>query len=154
MTPFLLAQLVPPTPVPSSLFPESLFTLPVLTALGVLVTGIIAALASGIVLIINSLHSVAKDTAVVLGHVNSEKSLAEGRENTLKRENELLREMLADKKATAALLAQAATHARAERTARASDATPLPVEVVNTPLAVVTDGPPPSNGLKLTREEL
>lgn len=68
------------------------------------------------------LDSVAKDTAVVLGHVNSEKSAAEGRLATVKRENELLREMIADKIHTAGLLAQAVVQ-------RQRELSPLPTTV-------------------------
>jgi hypothetical protein len=53
------------------------------------------------------IDSVVTKAAVIEGHVNSEKSTAEGRENTLKSENALLREMLTDRKSQMALLAQA-----------------------------------------------
>jgi hypothetical protein len=75
------------------------------------------------------LDAVAKDTAVVLGHVNSEKSISQGREATLKKENELLREMLADKIATAGLLAQAAASRGRVDTAPAGS-TPDPTTVL------------------------
>lgn len=49
-----------------------------------------------------------RKTEVIEGHVNSEKTAAAGKIETLEKENSLLREMMADKKETAALLAQAA----------------------------------------------
>jgi hypothetical protein len=51
---------------------------------------------------------VAKDTEAIKGHVNSEKTAAEGREAAKDREIILLREMINDKKSSANLLAQAA----------------------------------------------
>jgi hypothetical protein len=56
---------------------------------------------------VTRLDTVAADTEAIKGHVNSEKTAAEGRLAALQKENDLLREMLTDKKATAALLAQA-----------------------------------------------
>jgi hypothetical protein len=44
---------------------------------------------------------------VIIGHVNSEKTAAEGRELTLRAENKLLRESLEESRQAAALLAQA-----------------------------------------------
>jgi len=106
---FLLEQLPPPTAVPSSLFPEAAFTLPVIAAIGALITLVIGSLTTGIVSIITALK-----VAKIEAHVNSEKTAQEGREALLKREAELLREMLADKKLAASLLAQAtAQRARA-----------------------------------------
>lgn len=72
--------------------------------------------------------SIAKDTEAIKGHVNSEKTAADGRLAAKEQEIQLLREMLADKKVTAALLAQAASHPHL---------TPVPVEVVNTDAAPV-----------------
>jgi hypothetical protein len=80
---------------------------------GAIVT-IVGAIAAAIVSIIGAVRAnteriakLAEPVAAILGHVNSEKTAAEGRENTLKTENNLLRERLADQKSTAGLLAQA-----------------------------------------------
>lgn len=67
----------------------------------------------------------AMDTKVILGHVNSEKTAAEGRELALKAENKLLRETLVDLRATAALLAQASAM-RTRDIAGAIAALPIP----------------------------
>jgi hypothetical protein len=90
-----------------------------------------------------SIVTVAKDTEAIKGHVNSEKTASEGREVALRQENSLLREMLTHEKNNASLLAQAAAvRTRGEGKpgagpgTPASDAGPLKVEVVNTPLAV------------------
>ena len=85
--------------------------------------------------------TVRADTEAIKGHVNSEKTAAEGRELALRQENVLLREMITEKKLTAQLLAQAvATRGRAPDGSRTSD-TPAKVEVVNTPEVVVTNTP-------------
>lgn len=68
---------------------------------------------------------------VIQGHVNSEKTAAEGRENTLKVENQLLREQLAEHKNIAALLAQAAA-SRVRPAGIEASGGPIPVDVVNT----------------------
>ena len=83
-------------------------SIPMLTIVIAGVVSIVGSFAAGAVLIIKALHEVRVTTAKIEGHVNSEKTAAEGRETTLKRENELLREMLTGQKTTAALLAQAA----------------------------------------------
>jgi hypothetical protein len=67
---------------------------------------LIAAFFAGIVSVITAWRTMVGKVTAIEGHVNSEKTAAEGRENTLKRENELLREMLTERKQTAALLAQ------------------------------------------------
>jgi len=51
---------------------------------------------------------------VIVGHVNSEKTAAEGRESALTNENRLLREMLTEKTQQAALLAQASVRPPAQ----------------------------------------
>jgi hypothetical protein len=76
---------------------------------------LISAVFAGIVSVITAWRTIVQKVTAIEGHVNSEKTAGEGRENTLKRENELLREMLADRKLTAALLAQAASHPGAQR---------------------------------------
>lgn len=68
------------------------------------------------------IDTVAKDTEAIKGHVNSEKTAAEGRQRLLENENQLLRTMVADKKETAALLAQAS--ATRQRETVASPTTP------------------------------
>jgi len=112
------------------------------TIIGTIVTGVvtiinairIAAVGTQQVTDGNRLVAVAKDTEAIKGHVNSEKTAATGREAALQQENRLLREMLADKAITTSLLAQAAA---ARGPSRSTDvASPLPVEVINTPLVV------------------
>lgn len=68
---------------------------------------------------------------VIVGHVNSEKTAAQGREATLEAENVLLRQIIAEKKETAMLLAQSV----ATTLPAASAPAPPPVEmkIVNTP---------------------
>jgi len=93
-----------------------------LTLVGGLIVTVITAIAGAIVSIITAIRvtavqsltatntstvlEVAKSTAKIEGHVNSEKTASEGREHALRKENDLLREMLAERKSTAALLAQ------------------------------------------------
>lgn len=80
------------------------------TAITLIIGGIVAiigAIATAVVTIITAWHAVASKVSVIEGHVNSEKTAAEGRERTLQHENALLREMLNDRKTTAQLLAQA-----------------------------------------------
>jgi len=117
-----------------------------ITLIGGLIVTVIGATVSGIVAVITALRvtavkgvqdiitpailDVAKDTATIKGHVNSERTAAEGREASLRRENELLREMLADKKVTAQLLAQAvATAASAAAGANSTTTTAAPIVV-------------------------
>jgi hypothetical protein len=74
---------------------------------------VIAALAAGIVSIITAWRAIATKVSAIEGHVNSEKTAAEGRIDNLRNENALLREMIVDRKQTASLLAQSvATAAR------------------------------------------
>ena len=103
-----------------------------ITILGGITLSVIAALAAAVVSVINALRisdvrekqtrdaalidTVARDTETIKGHVNSEKTAAEGREITLRSENQLLREIIADKKNAASLLAQA-TATRTRQTA-------------------------------------
>lgn len=64
-----------------------------------------------------------RTTEVIAGHVNSEKTAAQGKITTLEKEVALLREMMADKTAAATLLAQAAATASVHATA-----VPLPTQ--------------------------
>lgn len=128
-----------------------------------LVTGqlllIIAAIVSGVVQIITHLRvtdiktqqaantdqitTVAKDTEAIKGHVNSEKTAADGRELALQQQVVILREMLADKKATAALLAQAvATRGRGPdlTTAIAPSADPAVLDRIESNTAATAAG--------------
>ena len=57
------------------------------------------------------IDGLASDTAAIKGHVNSEKTAADGRQTNLQTENALLREMLAEKANTASLLAQSVAQA-------------------------------------------
>lgn len=78
---------------------------------------VIAAVAAAIVSVITSWRTLTASVAKIEGHVNSEKTAAEGRENTLTREKELLLEIIAAQKLSASLLAQAAaTRGRADTT--------------------------------------
>lgn len=87
----------------------------IVLVLGAVVTGIIAiithlrvgAVSTQQAATTDKLNTVAASTEAIKGHVNSEKTAAEGRETALAQENRLLREMLADAKSTAGLLAQA-----------------------------------------------
>lgn len=60
----------------------------------------------------NKIDETLRKTAVIEGHVNSEKTRAAGEIATLQKEVLLLRELMADKKETAALLAQSAVQAK------------------------------------------
>jgi hypothetical protein len=94
-----------------------------IAALGAAGALLIGAFFAGIVSVITAWRTIAQKITAIEGHVNSEKTASEGRENTLKRENEILREMLSERKQTAALLAQAASHPTTPivRPARAED---------------------------------
>ena len=107
----------------------------IIAALGVVIVNIIVALRSTAAVAeirreqINtatSLFAVAKDTAAIKGHVNSEKTASDGREAALRQENTLLREMLADKKATAGLLAQAVAQTNVAAATLMTPASTLP----------------------------
>lgn len=116
----------------------------VIAMIGTQVVIVIGAIASAVVLILNRgqmrvmqdqqavnaahIMTVRADTEAIKGHVNSEKTAANGRETTLQKENALLREMLTDKKTTAQLLAQAVA-------VRARPASVVPV----VPIAAVVD---------------
>ncbi len=87
--------------------PNAATSLPVLTPLLIAaytagVVAVVGAVAAGIVSVITAFK-----IAKIEGHVNSEKTAAEGRETTLRRENSLLREQADRDRNTAALLAQA-----------------------------------------------
>ena len=113
----LLAQVAAPPPPavpdPLTLGPYNPI---VIGMIGTQICLIIAAIVQGILSVLAhgerkdvaiKVDTVARDTEAIKGHVNSEKTAAEGRENALRQENMLLREIIADKKATAGLLAQA-----------------------------------------------
>jgi len=78
-----------------------------ITAVGAAGAVVIGAIAGGIVTVMNGWRALAGNVSAIAGHVNSEKTAADGREIALRRENDLLREINADQKASAALLAQA-----------------------------------------------
>jgi hypothetical protein len=96
-----------------------------ITVVGGMVVTVITAIATAAVSIITSLrvsavakqqasdtsqlNTVRASTEAIEGHVNSEKTAANGREALLQTENRLLREMLTHETSTAALLAQAAS---------------------------------------------
>ncbi len=166
-----LAQSVAAVPDPLAVVAIPLYSPLMITLVTGLIVTVISAIVGGIVAVITALRvtavkdvqastaqtilDVAKNTEAIKGHVNSERTAAEGRELMLRRENELLREMIADKRVTAALLAQAVASAtgaaagagvppivvavpippeRREPNERASDREPLRVEVINEPL--------------------
>ena len=93
-------------------------SLPVIAALSTAVVLIIGAFFAGLVSVITAWRTIAGKVSAIEGHVNSEKTASEGRENALRQENALLREIIADKKATAGLLAQAAATRPPDPTAR------------------------------------
>lgn len=103
------------------------FDIPTITVIiGGIVT-VIGVLGPAVVTIIAALRrvegittTVAVSAAKIEGHVNSEKTAADGRELALRREIELLRELLATQKQTAALLAQATASPAARRRTRDS----------------------------------
>lgn len=96
----------------------------IVVLIGGQVLAVIAALGAAAVAVINALRmndlkrqqetntneivTVGKDTAAIKGHVNSEKTAAEGRELLLRNENLLLKDRITDIQMTARLLAQAA----------------------------------------------
>jgi hypothetical protein len=98
------------------------------TLLAGLIVSVIGSLAAAVVSIITALRvgavkeqasantgtilELAKSTAKIEGHVNSEKTAAEGREYALRVENTLLRERIVEHQQTAALLAQATANRR------------------------------------------
>jgi hypothetical protein len=88
-------------------------TIAALAGAGVLLIG---AFFGGIVQIVTAFKTYGSVRAIE-GHVNSEKTAAEGREMALKQEVALLREIISGQKQTAAVLAQAASHPVAAATA-------------------------------------
>jgi len=81
---------------------------PAIIAIGAAGAVIIGAIAAGVVSVITAWRTIAGKVSAIEGHVNSEKTASDGRENALRAENTLLREIIADKRASAGLLAQAA----------------------------------------------
>lgn len=113
-----------------------------IAALGVVGSAFIAAFFAGVVSVITAWRTLANNVASINGHVNSEKTAAEGRERAKDKEIALLREVLADKQHTAGLLAQAqAQRSRGDLHPVVEESAPVQVEVVNQPLAVVTKKP-------------
>jgi hypothetical protein len=129
------------------------------TLIGGMIVTVISAIVTGVVSIITAIQvKAAKDqqaqngerivtvvasTKAIEGHVNSEKTAAQGREVALQQENKMLREMVAEKANTAALLAQAAAGRASSRSTDppAATAAPLPVEIMNpAPVPVVETG--------------
>lgn len=110
---------------------------PVILAIGAAVAAVIGAMGLFVVQVTTSLRLISKATAAIEGHVNSEKTKADGDLAASRKENELLRERVNDLRATAGLLAQDAASRRRVETLPESRQ-PVPVEVVNVPLAVAT----------------
>lgn len=77
-----------------------------IAALGAAGAIIIGAFFGGVVSVITAWRTIAGKVSAIEGHVNSEKTAAEGREAMKDKEILMLREMLAERKITAALLAQ------------------------------------------------
>ena len=96
-----------------------------IAALGAAGVVLIGAVAGAIVTVITAWSTVAGKVSAIEGHVNSEKTAADGRERTLQSENDLLREIIADQKAAAGLLAQAVV-SRSRTVEAAATITPLP----------------------------
>ena len=124
-----------------------------LTSLAVAVGNIVVAVRNGRKVDENTALTAAgiARTEVVVGHVNSESTRAQGQIAALQKENDILREVLADKRKTAEMLAQAAA-GRGGQTDRperrgivpgggdtpVSLHEPIEVKVVNEPLTVVS----------------
>lgn len=89
------------------------------TAVGVAIVNIITASAAARQRQVQTdkIDETLRKTAVIEGHVNSEKTRAAGEIATLEKEVLLLRELMADKKETAALLAQSAAQTQTPTTA-------------------------------------
>lgn len=96
------------------------------TAVGVAIVNIITAAAAARQRQVQTdkIDETLRKTAVIEGHVNSEKTRAAGEIATLQKEVLLLRELMADKKETAALLAQSTIQTSAHKTFPAA----IPVE--------------------------
>lgn len=109
----------------------SAVSLILLPAMGVFMVAIIGKLRERV-------DEVSAKADVIVGHVNSEKTAAEGREINLRNEIRILRQNIVEHIQTAALLAQAV--AQAGVTVRAAPAAPQEVIVINPP-----DAPVPVN---------
>lgn len=72
----------------------------------------------------NKIDETLRKTAVIEGHVNSEKTRAAGEIATLQKEVLLLRELMADKKETASLLAQSVAQTNSPATSPAAPTAP------------------------------
>jgi hypothetical protein len=135
-----------------------------ITLVGGVLVSIITTIGGVIVSVITALHvrqiagrqvenasaigQMARDTEAIKGHVNSEKTAADGREMTLRRENDLLREMVANANAAAGLLAQAAaTRSRLEPFS-APAAAAASLENIETNTAETAAGVKDLNGVK------
>ncbi len=68
---------------------------------------VIGSIAGGIVTVITAWRTLAANVAKIEGHVNSEKTAADGREATLRQEIKLLQGQITEQKQREALLAQA-----------------------------------------------
>lgn len=77
-----------------------------IAAIGVVIVNVI--MAKKVEKVSATVDEVKTKAEVIVGHVNSEKTAAQGREATLAAENVLLRQLIAEKKEAAGLLAQAA----------------------------------------------
>lgn len=104
-----------------------------IAAIGVVIVNII--MAKKVEKVSATADEIKTKAEVIVGHVNSEKTAAEGRQAKLEAENVLLRQIIAEKKETAVLLAQAT--ASAPRPLSEPGLTdppkPLEMEIVNTP---------------------
>lgn len=93
--------------------PSTELSVTTITALATAGAVLIAAFFAGLVSVITAWRTIAQKVTAIEAHTNSEKTAADGRETTLKRENELLRELLTEGRQTAAVLAQAASYRQA-----------------------------------------
>lgn len=158
LTPLAISS-VTATSTVTALAVLSVLTLEQVTALSIAGAALITAIGGQIVNIIvaskttrkvekveATLEEVKTKAEVIVGHVNSEKTAAQGREATLEAENVLLRQIIAEKKETAMLLAQAVATTQPAAPAPAPSTAPLPLEmkIVNPPddPANVTNIPP------------
>jgi hypothetical protein len=82
------------------------WSVPIIISFGTTAGVIVAAIASGIVLVIKELHNVGVTAGKIEVAVNSEKTASQGREVNLMNENKILREFINENKLAASLLAQ------------------------------------------------
>jgi hypothetical protein len=100
---------------------------------------LLAAFFAGLVSVITAWRTIAGKVSAIEGHVNSEKTAADGREAALRGEIILLREIITDLRSRAALLAQAASTAHIVGASSQSAIAPITEPIV---VAKLTAEPP------------